>query len=123
MIVDDNGDMRTLIRCILADVAQEFVECADGRIAVDAFPAERPDWTLMDIVMPVMDGLTATRLILAKFPGAKIIAITQQENPKLVDSARNAGVSGFLSKENLTQLEAILRGEPGIESGFGLPAR
>jgi CheY-like chemotaxis protein len=123
MIVDDNGEMRTLIRSILADVAQEFVECPDGKVAVDVYPAERPDWTLMDIVMPIMDGLTATRQILAQFPAARIIAITQQENLKLRDSARSAGACGFLGKEHLTQLDAMLRGEPGTTPGLAIPGR
>ena len=56
MIVDDNSEMRTLIRSLLKDVAQEFVECAGGEEAVARFATERPDWTLMDVVMPGVDG-------------------------------------------------------------------
>ena len=108
MIVDDNAEMRTLIRSLLRDIAQEFVECAGGEEAVAKFPVERPDWTLMDVVMPGMDGLTATRRIRAQFPEARILVITQHHNLKLRDSAREAGATSFLGKEELIRLEGII---------------
>ena len=108
MIVDDHAEMRTFIRSLLNGVAQQFVECAGGEQAVAAFPAERPDWTLMDIAMPGMDGLTATRRIKAQFPEARILVLTQHDNHNLRDSARQAGATGFLGKEQLTELESML---------------
>jgi len=109
LIVDDNAEVRTLVRSLLRDVAQEFVECAGGEEAVAAFPVERPDWTLMDVVMPGMDGISATRTIKAQFPAARILIMTQ--HPGLQNSARQAGATGFISKEELIQLESILRGD------------
>jgi CheY-like chemotaxis protein len=117
MIVDDNAEMRMLIRSLLSGVTQEFVECGGGEEAVTTFPRERPDWTLMDVVMPGMNGLTATRWIKARFPNARILIITQHENTKLRDSAREAGATGFLSKEELTRLEDIVVGDGGIMEG------
>lgn len=108
MIVDDNAEMRTLIRNLLKDVAQEFVECTGGEEAVAAFSGERPDWTLMDLIMPGMDGFTATRAIKVQFPTARILIITQSDNRKLLASAREAGATGFLGKEDLIQLEGIV---------------
>jgi CheY-like chemotaxis protein len=108
MIVDDHAEMRTLIRSLLRDVAQEFVECAGGEEAIATFPVERPDWTLMDVVMPGVDGLTATRRIKTQFPEARILVITQNHTSQLRDSAREAGATGFLSKEELTRLESII---------------
>jgi two-component system, chemotaxis family, chemotaxis protein CheY len=110
MIVDDNSEMRTLMRSLLSAVAHDFVECTGGEEAVARFAAERPDWTLMDVVMPGVDGLTATRRIKAQFPEARILVITQHQQPKLRDSAREAGATGFLGKEDLTRLERILAG-------------
>ena len=110
MIVDDHAEMRTLIRSLLSGVAQEFVECADGAEAVATFPAEHPDWTLMDVVMPGLDGLVATRQIKAQFPEARILVITQHQSLKLRDSARAAGATAFLGKDELTQVETILNG-------------
>jgi CheY-like chemotaxis protein len=121
MIVDDNAEMRTLIRSLLSGVAQAFAECATGAEAVARFAAERPDWTLMDIAMPDMDGLSATRRIKAQFPEARILVITQHHSFKLRDSAREAGATGFLEKEQLTRLEGILTGTGGSTNG-GLAA-
>jgi len=117
MIVDDNAEMRTLIRSLLSGVTQAFAECASGADAVARFGAERPDWTLMDIAMPGMDGLTATRRIKAQFPEARILVITQHHSVKLRDSAREAGATGYLNKEQLTWLEGILTGAGGGTDG------
>ena len=108
MIVDDNAEMRGLIRTMLAGVAIEFVECADGGEAVAAYGTERPDWAVMDVAMKTMDGLTATRLITSNFPGSHILVVTHHNNPKLRESAREAGAEGFLLKEDLMQLRSLL---------------
>ncbi len=108
MIVDDNAEMRGLIRAILAQTANHFVECADGREAVAIYEHERPDWTVMDVAMGVMDGLTATRLLTAKHPSAHVVIITQHHNPALLQRAREAGAVAFLPKEDLTGLPATL---------------
>jgi CheY-like chemotaxis protein len=108
MIVDDSAEMRGLIRNVLEEVASEFVECCDGQEAVAAFETEQPDWAVMDVAMRVMDGLTATRLIKSKFPGSQIMVITQHNNPKLRERAREAGASGFLLKEDLLELRTSL---------------
>jgi CheY-like chemotaxis protein len=112
MIVDDHAEMRTLIRHLLSGVAQEFVECAGGAEAVTAFPGAHPDWTLMDVAMPGMDGLAATRQIKAQFPDARILIITQHQSLKLRESAWASGATGFLGKDELTRLEGILTGAP-----------
>jgi two-component system, chemotaxis family, chemotaxis protein CheY len=110
MIVDDHAEMRALIRSLLSGIAQEFVECAGGEEAVTRFATERPDWTIMDVCMPGMNGLVATRQIKAQFSKARILVITQQDNLKLRDSARQAGATDFLGKEELTRLERIING-------------
>ena len=110
MIVDDNAEMRTLIRSLLSGVVQEFVECAGGEEAVAKFATERPDWTVMDVCMPGMNGLTATRRIVAQFPEARIVVITQYDDRKLRDLAREAGATDFLSKEELIRLDAVIPG-------------
>jgi len=110
MIVDDNAEMRTLIRTMLSELASEFVECGDGREAVAVYEAERPDWTVMDVRMGAIDGVTATRLITSKFPGSRIMIVTQHHNPKLRERAREAGAAGFLLKEDLMELRSALSG-------------
>jgi CheY-like chemotaxis protein len=111
MIVDDNAEMRGFIRTLLSEIASEFVECADGREAVAVYETERPDWAVMDVAMGAIDGVTATRLITSKFPGSRIMIVTQHHNPKLRERAREAGASGFFLKEDLMELRSALTGE------------
>lgn len=106
LIVDDNREMRGLIRTIIGEGASEFVECADGQEAVTTYESERPDWTVMDVAMGAMDGLTATRLIKAKHPEARIMVVTQHQNPALRERAQQAGATGFLLKEDLLELRS-----------------
>lgn len=108
MIVDDNAEVRGLIRTILAGVASDFVECADGREAVAIYERERPDWAVMDVAMEAMDGVTATRLITSRFPGSRIMIVTQYNHPQLRERAREAGADGFLLKEDLIELRSAL---------------
>ena len=108
MIVDDNAEIRAFIKTVLTDVATEFVECADGREAVAVYEAERPDWAVMDVMMGGLDGVTATRLITSRFPDSRVVVVTQHNNPKLRERAREAGARVFLLKEDLTELPAAL---------------
>ena len=110
MIVDDHAEMRALIRSILSNLAQEFVECANGEDAVVTFASERPAWTVMDVCMPGVNGLGATERIKAQFPDARIVIITQHHHAKLQELARAAGADWFVNKENLDRLENIFRG-------------
>ena len=120
MIVDDNAEMRGLIRNVLEEVANEFVECCDGQEAVAAFETEKPDWAVMDVAMGVMDGLTATKLIKSKFPTSQIMVVTHHNNPKLRERAREAGASGFLLKEDLLELRtALISGRSRAENNEG----
>jgi len=123
MIVDDNAEMRGLIRDVLGEVASEFVECSDGQEAVAAFETERPDWAVMDVAMGAMDGLTATRLIKSKFPTSQIMVVTHHNNPKLRQRAHEVGANGFLLKEDLLELRtALVSGRCRAESDEGSKA-
>ncbi|MCI0747525.1 MAG: response regulator transcription factor [Verrucomicrobia subdivision 3 bacterium] len=108
MIVDDNAEMRALIRSLLRGVATDVFECGDGAAAVSAYASKQPDWTVMDVMMPRVDGISATRIIKQRFPDSRILIITQHENPRLEETAREAGATAFLSKEQLLELTSIL---------------
>jgi CheY-like chemotaxis protein len=120
MIVDDHPEIRGLIRTILAGVASDFVECADGTEALAAYETERPDWTVMDVAMKPMDGLTATRLLTAKHPEAHVMIVTQHHHGALRQSACEAGAVGFFQKEDLIELRSALaasvNSEPNLQS-------
>lgn len=111
LIVDDHQPMRRLIKSMFADLAPDVSECADGADALEAYRATRPDWVLMDIEMANLDGLTAAGQIIAAFPDAKIVIVTNHDNVKLRAAARAAGACGYVLKENLFALRDML-GEP-----------
>ena len=101
VIADDQALVRTGFRMILAEAGIIVVaEAADGSEAVSAVLKHQPDVVLMDIRMPDMDGLEATRRILAARPGSacRIIILTTFDLDQYVYAALTAGASGFLLK-------------------------
>lgn len=108
LVVDDNAKMRLLIRSIVASVGGDVVECDSGAEALAAYNTHRPDWVLMDVEMAGMDGILATHAIRARFPDARIIVVTQYTDVETRRAAAAAGAIGFVSKENLIELRALL---------------
>ncbi|HMJ90454.1 MAG TPA: response regulator transcription factor [Candidatus Acidoferrum sp.] len=106
LIVDDHTAFRRTIRPFLP--AGTIVECADGCEAVAACAAERPDWVLMDIEMPGMDGLTATKELKKRFPETQIIIVTNHGEEEFRVAARELGVSGLILKEHLQELVPMI---------------
>ena len=109
LIVDDNENMRRMLKVIVAELGGETHECVDGDGALAAYAKHRPDWVLMDLKMEGMDGISATRQITRSFPGAQIIVVSDYNDRELRAAARAAGACEFLIKENLHELGLILR--------------
>jgi CheY-like chemotaxis protein len=108
LIVEDNARVRQIIRSVIADLADEVIECADGSEAVLACMSYRPDWVLMDIKMPRVDGLKAAAQICAACPDARIMMVTNYEGEDLREAARVAGASEYVIKEDLLAIRRIL---------------
>ena len=108
LIVDDSQPMRELIKMTLAGVAEIVGECADGADALSAYERLRPDWVLMDIEMKGVDGITATRQIMAAYPQARIMIVTDYNDDNLRRAAREAGACRYVVKENLLDILDIL---------------
>jgi DNA-binding NarL/FixJ family response regulator len=94
-------------------------EASNGREAVDHYRALRPDIVLMDLRMPEMDGLEATRAILAEFPDARIVMLTTFDGDEAIHRALDAGAQGYLLKdmlrtEVLNVVRTVQRGRRGI---------
>ena len=68
LIVDDNRNVRNLLRDYLPEAVDEIFECEDGDKALAFYGKHRPDWVLMDWEMPNMDGIAATKQIIARYP-------------------------------------------------------
>jgi DNA-binding NarL/FixJ family response regulator len=101
LLADDQALVRGGFRALLSAQADIVVvgEAADGVEAVSLAAAEPPDIVLMDVRMPRMDGLEATREITAKLPATRVIVLTTFELDEYVFGALRAGASGFLLKD------------------------
>jgi len=108
LIVEDNPTIRRLIRRAISDIADNIFECEDGADALTAYTEHRPDAVLMDVRMPRMDGLSATRQILDHHPGARIVIVTDYNDDGLRSAAREAGACAYALKNNLTELDTVL---------------
>ena len=100
VIVDDHDILRVGIRDFLSSTPQYRVvgEAGSARQALALIEAQRPDMVLMDIAMPGMDGIVATREILRRAPRVKIVVLSAHGQVHDVIDAINAGVSGFVLK-------------------------
>ena len=100
VIADDQSLVRTGFRLILTARGIDVVgEAADGKQAVAAVRELQPDVVLMDIRMPEMDGLEATRRVLAESPRCRVLILTTFDLDRYVYAALAAGASGFLLKD------------------------
>jgi len=120
LIVDDDDLMRAGLRGVLAsDEAIELVgEADDGRAAAYRTRLLEPDVVLMDIRMPDLDGIAATREVLAAFPEVKVVILTTFEQDDYIFGALSAGASGFLLKR--TRPEDLIAAIHTIAAGDSL---
>jgi CheY-like chemotaxis protein len=112
LIVEDNPQMRQLIGSLVVDLVEAVVECCDGEEAIAVYAAQQftsNDRVLMDLQMPRVNGLEATRRIRADFPDAHIIIVTQYDDPHWRAAATQAGARGYVLKENLLELRSRLQ--------------
>jgi DNA-binding NarL/FixJ family response regulator len=112
VIADDEPLFVETVQALLSgdDRVEVVGTAANGHDAVDLAVALHPDVTLMDISMPMLDGIEATRRIREQLPGACVLVLTGSSIAADIDRARQAGVAAFLTKDRIgTQLvDAIL---------------
>src|ERR1700722_9882990 len=108
LIVEDNAGIRRILRRTLVDTASAIWECANGSDALAAYEEHRPDIVLMDIRMPGIDGLTATRQIRGYDPSARVIVVTDYEDEGLRTAAFEAGAREYVLKHEISDLPEIV---------------
>ena len=120
LIVDDDDLMRAGLRGVLAsDDAIEVVgDASDGRDAVHRTRLLQPDIVLMDVRMPNLDGISATRAVLEAFPEVRVVIVTTFEQDDYIFGALRAGASGFLLKR--TKPEELLSAVHTVAAGDSL---
>jgi DNA-binding NarL/FixJ family response regulator len=120
LLVDDDDLMRAGLKAVLSsDDAIEVVgEASDGRAAVEQVRALGPHVVLMDVRMPDLDGISATREVLETSPEVKVMILTTFEQDDYIFGALNAGASGFLLKR--TSPEDLIAGIHTVSVGDSL---
>jgi NarL family two-component system response regulator LiaR len=121
LVVDDHAIVRKGICALLAtEPSIEVVgEAHDGQEALDKAASVHPDVILMDLVMPGMDGLEATRCITARQPGVRVLVLTSFAGDDKVFPAIKAGALGYLLKDSgpeelVTAIQQVYRGESSL---------
>jgi len=121
LTVDDHPLMRAGVASFLATEPglQVVAEAANGEEALEKYRELRPDLVLMDLSMPVMDGLEATQAILEEFPDARIIVLTTYAGDEDVHRALDAGAVGYVLKDMLVAdilkvIRSVIAGRRGI---------
>jgi two-component system response regulator NreC len=124
LICEDHALFREGLRAVLREHARLEVvgEAAQGREAVEAALRLRPDVVLMDIEMPEMSGLEATRRIVEAGPGVKVLVLTLYDDEEVIASCLDAGASGYVLKDGpaaqlVYAIEAVQQGKRYLSPG------
>lgn len=117
LIVDDVAFVRQTLSEILTEAGYQVIaEAADGQQAVEMYRKHRPDVVTMDVVMPNMSGIEATRKLLKAEPSARVIMVTAMGQENLIMEAINSGARDYITKPFsadliLKTLERVLMGD------------
>ena len=105
LIVDDSGLARRMLRSVLESEPDVEVcgEAEDGKSAIGKTESLDPDVVVLDIRMPVLNGLAATKRIRQFSPRTAVLLVSVDSNRQIVEAAREAGAQGYVSKENAVQ--------------------
>jgi DNA-binding NarL/FixJ family response regulator len=120
LVADDHALFRDSLASLLAVHQHEVVgQAANGKEAVQLTLQLKPELVLMDLEMPVLDGLEATRLICADAPGTKVVILTGSDDDDNLFEAIKSGAQGYLLKnleaeDFFALLERVANGEPGL---------
>ena len=116
ILADDHTLVLEGFRRLLETQCELLATVGDGQALLQAVAQHRPDIVILDISMPVMNGIEAARALKSKFPSTKLVFVTMHADPAYIRAAFQAGASGYILKQSLgdelTQaLHTVLRGQ------------
>lgn len=117
LVVDDFQPFRRLLVASLQTEghAHEVYECSDGRSAVERALELKPDIITMDIALPYLNGIEAARHILQVLPETRILFVSQESSPDILQEAQSTGALGYIHKSSAGR--DLLAGISGISDG------
>ena len=125
LIVEDQQTILQLLKIYLEQESDLKIVsiAADGRVAIDKVDKFRPDVVLMDVEMPGIDGVTATRIISQRYPEVKVLILTTHDDDEILDLALKAGAKGYILKTTPAQelikfIRSVHQGHLQISSGL-----
>ena len=128
LIVDDHEVIRRALRSLLSSRPEWRVcgEAIDGKVAVEMVRDQRPDVVLMDISMPVVNGVQATKIILREFPDIRVLIISQNDPEITRKQAEEIGAAGYVAKADLSRsllaaIDKIIEARNGSPASAGHP--
>jgi len=121
ILADDHTLVAEALRQLIAPHFDVVATVADGRALLSTALSLKPDVVVVDVAMPLLNGLEACRQLKAKMPGVKLVFLTMNEDPELAVEAMKMGASGYVLKKSaaselLRAIEAALRGKSHITS-------
>ena len=125
LIVDDNPILREGLKSVLSHspIFDIVSEAADGFEAIDSVKKFHPDLVLMDLSLPRMGGIAATKEIKKQWPETKILVFTIYKSPEYRTAALNAGADGYINKDSsqdelIQSIQGILDGKQGLHTSI-----
>jgi DNA-binding NarL/FixJ family response regulator len=124
LVVDDFERFRRLIVSMLQERAEfRITEASDGLQAVQKAEQQQPDLILLDIALPILNGMMVARRVRKLAPTAKILFLSQEDSPAVVREALGLGALGYVHKARshsdlLPAIDAVLQGKPFVSSGL-----
>lgn len=123
-LVEDNAMMRAHLRSVLERSEDWAVvgEASDGRRALETWSEHSPNLTVMDFVMPEMDGLEAGRNLSEQHPESPVLMVTIDPSRQLAEEAKKAGIKGLVQKADVAGIvkavETLVKGGTYFRTGF-----
>ncbi|NEP91074.1 MAG: response regulator transcription factor [Okeania sp. SIO2C2] len=129
LLVDDENLIRRGLKALLKleNYLQIIGEAEDGEMAINQIENLQPDVILMDVRMPIMDGVAATKEICQRFPEVKILILTTFDDDQYVTQALKYGAAGYLLKDTPSEelgqaIQAVFKGYTQLGPGIGKKA-
>lgn len=108
LIVEDNLDFRKILKELFSEHFKRIYETSSGKEAIQKYKMGRPDWVFMDIGIEELDGISTTKEIIKAFPNAKIVIVSQYNEQKIIDKAKDAGAKDYVVKQDISRLFEII---------------